>query len=55
MMMLTGIDDESTIFVLEDGSELEITIIELEGNKSKVVISSDEKVSVIHKLLANSA
>jgi hypothetical protein len=38
MMILTGSDDESTIFVLEDGSEIEVTINGLEGNRAEVVV-----------------
>jgi sRNA-binding carbon storage regulator CsrA len=54
MMILTGSKDESQIYVLEDGSEIEITVIELEGNKAKVVICTGEHVSVIHKVAPSS-
>lgn len=53
MMMLTGSADESIILALDDESEIEITIIELEGNKSKVVICANEAVSVVRKYLGN--
>jgi len=53
MMQLTGSEDESIIFVLEDGSEIEITVIELEGNKSKVLVCTDIEVSVIRRLMEN--
>jgi sRNA-binding carbon storage regulator CsrA len=54
MMMLTGSADESIIVALDDGSEIEVTIIELEGNKARVMICADEAVSVIRKYLSKS-
>jgi hypothetical protein len=53
MMILTGSKDESTIFVLEDGSEIEVTINELEGNRADVVVCSGEGVSLVHKLMTS--
>jgi len=53
-MLLTGSADEPISIVLDDDSEIEITVIELEGNKSKVIVCSEEHVSVIHKLMSNS-
>jgi hypothetical protein len=50
MMILTGSQDESTIFVLEDDSEIEIVINELEGNRAEVVVCSGKRVEVIHEL-----
>jgi sRNA-binding carbon storage regulator CsrA len=54
MMILTGSRDESIIVVLSDDSEIEITITELEGNRSKIVIFADEGVSVVRELYINS-
>jgi hypothetical protein len=42
--------DRSQVYVLGDGAEIEITVIELEGAKSKVVICTNNEVEVIHKL-----
>jgi hypothetical protein len=39
MIVLTGSADETQIYVLEDDSEIEIKVIELEGAKSKSFIS----------------
>ena len=54
MMILTGSADESQIYLLDDDSEIEITVIELEGRKSKVVICTDKEVEVTHKIISNS-
>ena len=37
-MILTGSADEPEIYVLEDGLEIQITVIELEGTKPKIVV-----------------
>ena len=54
MMILTGSADESQIYVLHDDSEIEITIIEAEGNKAKVMVFTDKDVEVTHKIIGNS-
>ena len=51
MIILTGSADETQIYVLEDGSEIEITVIELEGTKSKVVVCTGEELEVIHEFM----
>jgi len=51
MVILEGSADRPIIIALDDNSEIEITIIELEGNKSKVIICAHEAVSVVHKYL----
>jgi hypothetical protein len=51
VVILTDSTDESQIYALEDGSEIEVTVIELDGAKSKVVICTDEVVEVILKFL----
>jgi hypothetical protein len=53
MMILTGSADETQIYVLEDGSEIEVTINELEGNRAEVVVCSGEGVSLVHKLMTS--
>jgi len=47
MMMLTGSADEPIICSLEDGSEIEITIVELEGRQSRVIICTDKRVEIV--------
>jgi hypothetical protein len=53
MMILTGSQDESTIFVLEDDSEIEIVINEFEGNRAEVIVCAGEGVSLVHKLMTS--
>lgn len=48
MMILTGARNESTIFVLEDGSEIAVTIIEPEQGKTEVLVTTEGDVSVVH-------
>lgn len=50
-MILTDVADKSQIYVLDDGSEVEIIIIEHEGSKAKVVVRNDEKISVTHTVI----
>jgi sRNA-binding carbon storage regulator CsrA len=50
MMILTDAADRSQIYVLDDDTEIEITVIEIEGAKSKVVICTSDEIEVIHKL-----
>jgi sRNA-binding carbon storage regulator CsrA len=52
MMILTGSCDESIVIALDDDSEIEITIIELEGNKAQVVICADQAVSIVRQYLS---
>jgi len=54
MVVLTGNGYEPIIVALDDGSEIEITITESEGNKAEVVIYADQSVSVVRKHLASS-
>jgi sRNA-binding carbon storage regulator CsrA len=42
---------ETIVAALDDDSETEITIIELEGNKTQMVIYADQSVSIVRKHL----
>jgi len=56
MMMLTGSGDESIICSLKDGSEVEITIVEFEGRKVKVIVCVDQAVEIVRsELLSETA
>ena len=46
MMMLTDIRDESIIIILENGTEIEIEIIEFEQDNFKVLIYAGKSVSI---------
>lgn len=52
MMVLEASGDGTIVVALDDDSEIEITIIELEGNKAQVVISADQAVSIVRKHLS---
>jgi len=41
--------DEPIIVWLEDGSEIEITVIEMEGNRAKVIVCADDEIEVIRE------
>ncbi len=51
MIALAETDDDSQVYVLEDGSEIEVTIIELEGIKAKEVKCVDQAESIVKELL----
>jgi len=51
MVILEGRADRPIIVALDDDSEIEITIVELEGNKSQVIVCAHEAISVVHKYL----
>ncbi len=50
-MILTDSGDNSNVYRLKDGSEIEITIIELEGVSSKVVTNTDESIKAVREHL----
>ena len=52
-LLLKGSANEPIFVSSEDDSEIEITIIELEGNKSRVIICANQAVSVVRKSLVN--
>lgn len=53
MIVLTDSRDDSIIVALEDDSEIEITIVELEGNTARVVVCANEAVVVVREYLNN--
>ena len=55
MILLTDGVDEPIIIALDDDSEIEIETIELKGQNTKVVVSTNEQISVTHKLIRHKA
>lgn len=51
MLILEANGDGRIIVALSDNSEIEITITELEGSKSNVVVCASNKVSIVRKIL----
>jgi len=51
--MLTGSADDSIIIVMPNGSEIEISVVELKDNQTQLVVYADEFVSVAHKLVSH--
>lgn len=45
-------DADTQIYVLDDGSEIEITIVELEGTKAKEINCTRQAASIVEELLA---
>ena len=37
MMILTGARDESQVYVMDDGSEIEVVVVKPEGEKIKIL------------------
>jgi len=51
--MLTGSEDDSIIIVMPNGSEIEISVVELKDNQTQLVVYADEFVSVARKLVSH--
>ena len=51
MYLMSGSANEPIVVWLEDGREIEITIVELEGSKVKILVCADEQIELIRKHL----
>jgi len=49
MIVLQGSADAPIIIALDDDSEIEITIVEVEGNRPQIIICADEAVSILRR------
>ena len=45
--------ENSFVFSLEDNSEIEITVIELEGGSARMITSADEAADAVKEYLIN--
>lgn len=53
VMILMHNIENSFVFSLDDNSEIEITVIEMEGGSARVITSADEAADAVREYLIN--
>jgi sRNA-binding carbon storage regulator CsrA len=51
MQKAVGQNSESIICILEDGREIEITLLELNGNQARIGIDADDAIHIVRNEL----